>query len=202
MAGWRSSAFWGPFNWDFCWWIKEKGKLYLVCIKLNLFLSSLFVTEIGDREVLVNLTWNWSFQPDTKSFILGHSFQEKKEVIKLHYEETSVYSVAYKAWGDLMSTSHILASLHLLKYFTEGETASTRAPQSRKFPELLARILGRSQVQFCSCLDWKGEVMNLQLHCLNSHSGGFQALAQCTFGLDKEKHHYKHRPRTVIWVPE
>lgn len=99
-----------------------------------------------------------------------------------------------------MSTSHILASQHLLKYFTEGETASTRAPHSRVLPELLARILGRRQVQFCSCLDWKGEVMNLQLHCLNSHSGGFQALAQCTFGLDEEKHLYKHRARAVIRV--
>lgn len=145
-------------------------KLILVCITLNLFLSSFLVIEIGNREVPLNLTQNWSFQPKTKNFILGHSFEEK-QVIKLHREEISFYSVAYKAWGHLMSMSHILASRYLWKYFIGGEIPSTRAAHSRKFPQLLAGILGRSQVWFCSCLDWNREVMNLQLHCLKRIPG-------------------------------
>jgi len=130
---------------------------------------------------------------------LGHSFEEKQEVIKLRYKETSSYSVACKARGDLMSMSHILASQDWL-YFTGGETASARAPHSRKFPQLLAGIVGRSQVLFCSCLYWNTEVMNLQLSCLNSHLGGFRALTQCTFGLDKEKQLYRSRERALIWT--
>lgn len=53
MARQRSSAFLDPFNWEFYCQIKGNGKPCLVCIKLTLFLSSFFVIEIGDKEVLI-----------------------------------------------------------------------------------------------------------------------------------------------------
>lgn len=77
MAGQWFLVFWVSFIWDCCW-INKKGKSYLFFIKLNLFLSSLLEIEIGHREVLVHLTKKWSFKPETESFGLGHSFEEKQ----------------------------------------------------------------------------------------------------------------------------
>lgn len=132
-------------------------------------MSTILEIEIGHREVLAHSTKNWSFKPETEGFILGQSFEEKLKLIKLHYEETSFYSGLQGLRRPHVNASHLLnASWHVCKCFIEGEIASTKDPHSRKLHQLLARVLGRSQVWFSFCLDWNKEAVSLQLHCLKS----------------------------------
>lgn len=131
MAGQWFLVFWVSFIWDCCW-INKKGKSYLFFIKLNLFLSSLLEIEIGHREVLVHLTKKWSFKPETESFGLGHSFEEK-QAHKTALWRKFFYSGLQGLRRPHVNASHLWnASWLVCKYFTENEIASTKVSCSRK----------------------------------------------------------------------